>query len=175
MFPEGHLKGGAIGLFSGGGKSMQVGVAGAAHSFPFGVFPKELEERQGAHPDAWLDDEKWGRFTAELRGRIEKVAEAREEKFKGRFVGTAMNHRAAKHCGIAGRPITAGETRAALASALPLVRGGSGVLFDAMMAGRNPKSKYPMARIGASWSCPPYPHTTILPNRTQSACTRSGS
>jgi len=37
-----------VGLFSGGGKSMQIGRKGSALSFPFSTFPKELEERQGA-------------------------------------------------------------------------------------------------------------------------------
>ena len=63
-----------INLFSGGGKSMQVGRRGSALSFPFSTFPKELEERQGAHPDAWQDPVKWGRFTRELTAKIKLEA-----------------------------------------------------------------------------------------------------
>ena len=44
-----------IGLFSGGGKSMQLGRRGEAQSFPFSTFPAYLEERQGAAADAWLE------------------------------------------------------------------------------------------------------------------------
>lgn len=56
-----------IGLFSGGGKSMQLGRRGEALSFPFSTFPAYLEERQGAAADAWLDAPKWQRFEDELR------------------------------------------------------------------------------------------------------------
>lgn len=58
-----------IGLFSGGGKSMQLGRRGAALSFPFSTFPAELEERKGAAPDAWLDPVKWDRCFADVRER----------------------------------------------------------------------------------------------------------
>ena len=68
MFPAACAGGAApeIGMFSGGGKSMQLARRGSALSFPFSTFPAELEERQGAAPDAWLDPVKWDRF-AEAR------------------------------------------------------------------------------------------------------------
>lgn len=62
MFPAAAESAPEVGLFSGGGKSMQLGRRGSALSFPFSTFPAELEERQGAAPDAWLDPAKWDRF-----------------------------------------------------------------------------------------------------------------
>lgn len=138
-----------IGLFSGGGKSMQLGRRGTALSFPFSTFPKELEERQGAAPDAWLDPAKWAaHFADALVAKVTKAATL-HPPFTGRFVGTAMNHRAAMYTGISERPITAGAAVAALRDSLPQFIGRKGELYDKMMATHTPGSNYPLERITA--------------------------
>jgi hypothetical protein len=140
-----------IGLFSGGGKSMQLALSSSqALSFPFSTFPKELEERQGAHPLAWLDEDKWNRFADGLRNKVEvEMSERDGVLFGGCFVGTAMNHRAAHHCGISERPITAGEAVKHLQLGLIQFRGREGPLYDTMIGGATPGSSYPLARITA--------------------------
>jgi hypothetical protein len=155
MFPESAAQGGSteavstIGLFSGGGKSMQLGSAEfGLLSFPFSTFPAELEERQGAAPDAWLDDAKWGRFEGELRAKVENEA-ARRDRFDGCFVATTMNHRAAFYAGIAEQPLTAATAVVALKAMLPQLRSQSGELYEEMMTHHTPGSTYPLARITA--------------------------
>jgi hypothetical protein len=136
-----------VGLFSGGGKSMQLGQKGSALSFPFSTFPKELEERQGAAPDAWLDEEKWHRWADELLAKVQMVDQP--ELFNGCFVGTAMNHRAAKYTDIAEQPITAGAAIPLLRAALAQFRSQEGELNTKMLADGKPGSDYPLARIAA--------------------------
>ena len=99
---------------------MQLGRKESCLSFPFSTFPKELEERQGAHPDAWLDPEKWDRFENALREKIKTEAKFRSP-FGGRFVGTAMNHRAAKYSDISGKRVWQGEKRRQTFHAIPNV------------------------------------------------------
>jgi hypothetical protein len=152
MFPDAAAGSAAagvptIGLFSGGGKSMQLGRQGSAISFPFSTFPLELEERQGAAPDAWLDPVKWDRFANELSAKVQKTA-AEHDQFDGCFVGTAMNHRAAKYSEIAELPITAAAAAQALRAALAQYRSQEGELHDRMMATANHPG-YPLARITA--------------------------
>jgi hypothetical protein len=84
MFPLCHNHGDnsavSIGLFSGGGQSVQLGRLGEAPlSFGFSTFFKEFEEKQGAHADAWLDDEVWGRFESGLLGKILLVAQQQQQ------------------------------------------------------------------------------------------------
>ena len=157
MFPN-AAPGVTIGLFSGGGKSMQLGRQGSAISFPFSTFPAELEERQGAAPDAWLDPPKWARFAGELLAKVQAAA-AEHEKFKGCFVGTAMNHRAARYAEIAERPITAAAAAQVLRAALLQYRSQKGELHERMMATSSPGSNYPLARITAMHS---YRLATVL-------------
>jgi hypothetical protein len=137
-----------VGLFSGGGKSMQLARRGSALSFPFSTFPAELEERQGAAPDAWLDPAKWDRFAEELLAKV-KASAAEHELFDGCFVGTAMNHRAARYTEIDEQPITAGEAVAALRASLRQFRAQEGALYERMMRDHRPGSSYPLARITA--------------------------
>lgn len=138
-----------LGLFSGGGQSMQLGRSGCAPlSFPFSTFPPEMEERQGAPPDAWLDDAIWGRWAERLAATIQQEA-TRHERFDGNFVGTAMNHRAARFAEIAEMPLTAGTAAAALRASLPQFRGREGALYERMMATRLGGAHYPLARITA--------------------------
>ena len=125
---------------------MQLGRQGSAISFPFSTFPVELEERQGAAPDAWLDPVKWDRFANELVAKVQKTA-AGHEQFEGCFVGTAMNHRAAKYTEIAEMPITAAAAAKALRGALAQYRSQDGELYDRMMVKAKPS--YPLARITA--------------------------
>ena len=150
MFPaDKAAAAGAIGLFSGGGKSMQLGREGSAISFPFSTFPAELEERQGAAPDAWLDPVKWDRFADELVAKVQKAAAAGEhERFNGNFVGTAMNHRAAHFTEIAEQPITAAAAAKALRASLAQFRAQEGGIYERMQASANHPS-YPLARITA--------------------------
>ncbi|GMH61298.1 hypothetical protein TL16_g03225 [Triparma laevis f. inornata] len=148
MFPQSSAGSDDIGLFSGGGKSMQLGRKESCLSFPFSTFPKELEERQGAHPDAWLDPEKWDRFENALTEKI-KTEATLHAPFVGKFVGTAMNHRAAKYSEISETPISAGDAVKTLKINLPLFRQKRGELYEKMMATRSPGSTYPMARIVA--------------------------
>ena len=64
-----------IGLFSGGGQSMQLGQCGCEPlSFPFSTFPKSMEERQGASLDAWLDDSIWRHFEEDLLTKVKEKA-----------------------------------------------------------------------------------------------------
>jgi hypothetical protein len=146
MFPQGG--GPHIGLFSGGGKSMQLGRTGSALSFPFSMFPKELEERQGADPDAWLDPTKWGRFEDTMVSAVVKEAALRP-KFSGRYVGTAMNHRAARFTEISEQPISAAAAVRALRLSLPQFTQREGELYERMMSTAKPGSIYPLARIVA--------------------------
>ncbi|CAE8614851.1 unnamed protein product [Polarella glacialis] len=127
---------------------MQLGRRGSALSFPFSTFPAELEERQGAAPDAWLDPSKWDRFAQDLLAKV-KGAAAEHELFDGCFVGTAMNHRAARYTEIAEQPITAATAAAALRAALVQFRSQEGELYERMMASSTPGSPYPLARITA--------------------------
>jgi hypothetical protein len=136
-----------VGLFSGGGKSMQLGRRGSALSFPFSTFPAELEERQGAAPDAWLDPVKWDRFADDLVAKVKKGAADHNELFTGCFVGTAMNHRAAKFTEIAETPITAAAAATALRASLSQFRAQEGELYERLMADSTPGSSYPLARI----------------------------
>ena len=138
-----------IGLFSGGGKSMQLAQRGSAMSFPFSTFPKELEERSGAAPDAWLDSEKWATYFADPL--VAKVTEAAavHQKFNGCFVGTAMNHRAAMFSEISEKPITAAAAVEALQASLPQFIQREGELYDKMIATHKPGSSYPLERITA--------------------------
>jgi len=139
----------SMGLFSGGGQSMQLGRSGSAPlSFPFSTFPPEMEERQGASPDAWLDDDIWGRWAERLAATVQQEA-TRHERFDGCYVGTAMNHRAAMFCEIAEVPLTAGAAAAALRAALPQFRGREGALYERMMATKLGGPNYPLARITA--------------------------
>lgn len=128
---------------------MQLGRKGSSQSFPFSTFPAELEERQGASPDAWLDPAKWGRFECELVAKVKTAASVQGKVFDGCFVGTAMNHRAALYTGIAEQPITAAAAARALRAALVQYRSQEGELFDKMMVNRQPGSSYPLARITA--------------------------
>ena len=155
MFPtpaSNSAEGIDIGLFSGGGKSMQLGRRDSCLSFPFSTFPRELEERQGVHPDAWLDVEKWDRFETALAEKI-KAEAALHTPFTGAFVGTAMNHRAAKYSEIDETPISAADAVSTLRASLPLFRKRTGELYEKMMATRSPDSIYPMARIVAMHTC----------------------
>lgn len=85
--------------------------------------------------------------------RREKVQEAAaglpDGRFTGCFVGTAMNHRAAKHSGFAGVPITAAAAVAALRASLPQFRSLQGEVYERMMGDAKPGSSYPLARITA--------------------------
>lgn len=150
MFPdsetcESHVP--SIGLFSGGGKSMQLGLFDRAISFPFSTFPAELEERQGAAPDAWLDPIKWDRFANALETKVNAEA-AEHGQFDGCFVGTAMNHRAALYTEIAERPITAAAAAKALRGALAQFRSQDGEIYERMMTSKK-YPNYPLARITA--------------------------
>lgn len=139
----------SIGLFSGGGQSMQLARAGSAPlSFPFSTFPPSMEERQGAPADAWLDDAIWGGFTDGLRATIAQEA-TRHDRFDGCFVGTAMNHRAALFTEISETPITAGAAVTALRASLCEFRGREGPLYESMMATKMGGPTYPLARITA--------------------------
>ena len=138
-----------IGLFSGGGKSMQLAQRSSAMSFPFSTFPKELEERSGAAPEAWLDTEKWATYFADPL--VAKVTEAAavHPKFTGCFVGTAMNHRAAMFSEISEKPITAAAAVEVLRASLPQFIQREGELYDKMFATHKPGSSYPLERITA--------------------------
>lgn len=139
----------SIGLFSGGGQSMQLARAGSAPlSFPFSTFPPSMEERQGAPADAWLDDAIWGGFTDGLRETISQEA-TRHGRFDGCFVSTAMNHRAALFTEISETPITAAAATAALRASLCEFRGRQGPLYERMMATKMGGPNYPLARIVA--------------------------
>jgi hypothetical protein len=144
--------GGSIGLFSGGGQSMQLGRPQEEPlSFPFSTMFPEFEERSGASPDAWLDADAWKRYEDTL---VAKVAEEHSKRplLEGSYVGTAMNHRAAMHSGIAGRALSCREAVSVLRTTLPQFRTKSGPLYDKMMAERKggaAHSKYPLERITA--------------------------
>ena len=144
----------SIGIFSGGGQSMQLGRVGEKPlSFNFSTFYEEFEEKQGAHPDAWLDSAVWGRFEDGLHARIKEEAKRQGSLFTGDFVCTAMNHRAAMYCQFAEKPIRCDEAIKLLKSALPQFRDRKGQLFSDMMAsatGGSARSSYPLARITAS-------------------------
>ena len=140
---------GSIGLFSGGGQSMQLARAGSAPlSFPFSTFPPSMEERQGAPADAWLDDAIWNHFADGLRATIAQEA-TRHARFDGCFVGTAMNHRAALFTEIAETPITAAAAVTALRASLCEFRRRDGLLYERMMATKMGGPTYPLARITA--------------------------
>jgi len=137
-----------IGLFSGGGQSMQLGRVGHDPlSFPFSTFTAELEERDGAAADAWQDPVKWGRFTQSLTDKVAAEA-ARLAPFEGCYVGTSMNHRAALYCGLAETPLSAAKAVEQLQAALPQLMEQKGPLYDKMM--RTPHAlSYPLCRISA--------------------------
>lgn len=137
-----------IGLFSGGGQSMQLGRVGQDPlSFPFSTFTAELEERDGAAADAWQDPVKWGRFTQSLTDKVAAEA-ARQEPFEGCYVGTSMNHRAALYCGLAETPLSAARAVEQLQAALPQLMEQKGPLYDKMMSTPHAPS-YPLCRISA--------------------------
>jgi hypothetical protein len=144
----------SIGLFSGGGQSMQLGRPGEEPlSFSFSTFNKEFEEKQGAHPDAWLDGAIWGRFEEELYAKIKEEAKRQGSLFTGNYVCTAMNHRAAMYCQFAEKPIRCDEAIQLLKSALPQFRAREGQLFNDLMAsatGGSARNGYPLARITAA-------------------------
>jgi len=99
--------------------------------------------------DAWLDEEKWNRWADELLTKVKTAKVEHTELFNGCFVGTAMNHRAAKYTEIAEQPITAGAAIPLLRAALAQFRGQEGELNDRMLADGKPGSDYPLARIAA--------------------------
>jgi hypothetical protein len=151
MFPNlaSYTESLSIGLFSGGGQSMQLAQVGAAPlSFPFSTFPEELEERKGASPTAWLDPAAWGRFEDGLKSKVSEAAKL-HPPFDGCFVGTAMNHRAAMYTQISEQPISAAAAVTALRAALIQFRLQEGPLNERMMADVKEGSSYPLARIAA--------------------------
>ena len=89
-------------------------------------------------------------FLQELADKVTAEAALRGKfKFNGCFVGTAMNHRAARYTEIAEQPITAAAAATALRAALSQFRGQRGELYERMMADSKPGSTYPLARITA--------------------------
>jgi hypothetical protein len=142
-----------IGLFSGGGQSMQLGRLNENPlSFNFSTFNEEFEEKQGASPDAWLNEEKWKRFEQTLLIKIHKESQLHEKKFSGNYICTAMNHRAAMYCQFSEKPIRCDEAIQLLKAALPQFRSCSGKLYDDMMesaTGGSSSKSYPLARITA--------------------------
>jgi hypothetical protein len=141
-----------IGLFSGGGQSMQLGrVEEEPLSFAFSTMVDAFEERAGASPDAWLNEDAWQKYESDM---IAQVAAEQQKRplFVGCYVGTAMNHRAAAYSDISGIPITVRDAVKTLRSSLPQFRSKTGPLYDKMMEGRTGGSahkKYPLARITA--------------------------
>ena len=146
------LTGTSIGLFSGGGQSMQLGRLNEEPlSFPFSTMVAEFEERSGASPDSWLDPVAWKKFEDDLIANV-AIEQTKRKKFEGCYVGTAMNHRAAAYSGISETPMQAREVVATLRATLPQFRNKSGPLYDTMMASRKGGAahhNYPLARIAA--------------------------
>ena len=112
-----------------------------------GSFLTRFTPRQA--PDAWLDAEKWDRWVDELLAKVATAKVEHPERFTGCFVGTAMNHSAARYTEIAEQPITAGTAIPALRAALVQFRSQDGELNDRMLADGKPGSDYPLARIAA--------------------------
>lgn len=139
----------SIGLFSGGGQSMQLGRIGFDPlSFPFATFNLEFEEREGAASDAWTVPAKWRRFEQNMTAKI--VAEAaKHNALDGCFVCTAMNHRASMYSEFEEIPISVEAAVKKLNAALPQFLERSGPLYEKMMATGTPGSPYPLARITA--------------------------
>ena len=148
MFPLG-LGGNSIGLFSGGGKSMQLAVADQPpRSFPFSTFVSEFEGE--GNEEIWLDAKAWERYTATMEQNIQAEMLNHATKFKGNFVFTAMNHRAAMYSNFAERPILVGEAIEMLRAALLEFREGKGDIFEKMMSNRgSASSTYPLRRIAS--------------------------
>ena len=140
-----------IGLFSGGGQSVQLGRPGFAPlSWPFSTMRDELEEKKGALADAWLDPDKWDRFEASLSSLVKRAAEQQPGLFAGCFVCTAMNHRAALYSEFAERPIRAAEAVAILRASLPQFRNGVGPLLDERTAYGDAHAKAELRRVGGA-------------------------
>jgi hypothetical protein len=143
----------SIGLFSGGGQSMQLGRLNEIPlSFPFSTFNNDFEEKHGAHPDAWLLDNLWNQYENNLKIKIQNESKKHINKFNGNYVCTAMNHRAAMYCQFSEKPIKCSEAIVILKNGLLQFRSQNGPLYDNMMqtaSGSSARSGYPLARITA--------------------------
>lgn len=137
-----------FGLFSGGGQSMQIGMEGVVRSFPFSTWSVHMDEKKGAHFEAWRDPAIWSAWEEALIAAIEEEKARLDKPLRGCFVLSAMNERAAEAAGFSQTPITAAQAITRLRTTLGAFIAGTGDAFHTYLDERK-HYKYNVARVTA--------------------------
>lgn len=154
MFPGGPSE---FGLFSGGGQSMQLGVAGHLPlSWPFSTWWDAMDEAKGASDEAWRQGTHWADWEdallAQIRTERERTGLAESARHGGSYVLSAMNEVACKAAGIDERPTSVAEAIVALRQALAQFKKAEGDGYVRFIEKRK-HYKYNVARVTAMHVC----------------------